>query len=206
MLYNLFQNNPREDVLLQHISILLNTINNTFQLLHQQVSVYRQDVKNHKFLFYEPRDDFETRLLIISVIQKELKVYHYYKEITLKLLCKFFLFKRSSEELRVYHYYKNPFLNFLDKELKNINILMMSIFDSPPENENEQQITAHDFYYNSHLVEDNVSAGLLSFLYLLLMLLGLFALFEHEYQLYYVNTNNNTNDSFLRHNTNDSLI
>ena len=79
MLYNinLFQNNPREDVLLQHISILLNTINNTFQLLHQQVSVYRQDVKNHKFLFYEPRDDFETRVLFISVIQKELKVYHY---------------------------------------------------------------------------------------------------------------------------------
>ena len=75
MLYNinLFQNNSREDVLLQHISILLNTINNTFELLDQQVSVYRQDVKNHKFLFYEPREDFETRVLIISVIQKELK-------------------------------------------------------------------------------------------------------------------------------------
>ena len=82
----------------------------------------------------------------------------------------------------------------------------MSIFDSSPENENKQQITAHDYYCNSYLVEDNVSAGLLSFLYLLLMSLGLFALFEHEYQLYYVNTNNNTNDSFLRHNSNDPLI
>ena len=82
----------------------------------------------------------------------------------------------------------------------------MSIFDSPSESENEQQITTHDYYYNSHLVEDNVSAGLLSFLYLLLMSLGLFALFEHEYQLNYVNTNNNTYDSFLRHNTNNSLI
>ena len=76
---------------------------------------------------------------------------------------------------------------------------MMSIFDSPRGNKNEQQITAHNY---SYLVEDDVSAGLLSFL----MSLGLFALFEHEYQLYYVNTNNNTNDSFLRHNTNDLLI
>ena len=57
---------------------------------------------------------------------------------------------------------------------------MMSIFDSPSESENEHQITAQDYYYNSHLVEDNVSPGLLSFLYLLLMSLGLFALFEHE--------------------------
>ena len=83
----------------------------------------------------------------------------------------------------------------------------MSIFDSSSESEDEQQITAHDnYYYNSHLVEDDVSPGLLSFLYLLLMSLGLFALFEHEYQLYYVNTNNNINDSFFRHNINDSLI
>ncbi len=89
---------------------------------------------------------------------------------------------------------------------KHQHLLMMSIFDSPSESENEQQIIAHDYYYNSHLVEDNVSAGLLSFLYLLLMSLSLFTLFEHEYQLYYVNTNNNTNDSFLRHNTNNSLI
>ena len=72
---------------------------------------------------------------------------------------------------------------------------------------NEQQITAHDNnYYNSHLVEDDVLPGLLSFLYLLLMSLGLFALFAHEYELYFVNVNSNTNDSFLRHNINDSLI
>ncbi len=72
MLYsiNSLQNNLREDVLLQHMSIFLNTINKTFELLDQQVSVYRQDVKNHKFLFHEPRDDFKTRVLILSVIQK----------------------------------------------------------------------------------------------------------------------------------------
>ena len=92
MLYNinLFQNNPREDVILQHISILLNTINKTLKLLEQEVSVYCQDVKNHLFLFYGPRDDFETSAQIIPVIQKELEVYHYYKEVTFGLLYKIF--------------------------------------------------------------------------------------------------------------------
>ena len=87
---NLFQNNPGEDVILQHISILLNTINITLKLLEQEVSVYCLDIKNHMFLFYGPRDDFETRAQIIPVIQKKVEVYHYYKEVTLKLLYKIF--------------------------------------------------------------------------------------------------------------------
>ena len=62
----------------------------------------------------------------------------------------------------------------------------MSIFDSSSESENEQQITAYNNYYNSNFVEEDVSPGLLSFLYLLCMSLGLFALFEYQYQLYYV--------------------
>ena len=86
---NLFQNNPKEDVILQHISILLNTINKTLKLPEQKVLVYCQDIKNHTFLFYGPRDDFETRSQIIPVIQKELEVYHYYKKI-LELLYKIF--------------------------------------------------------------------------------------------------------------------
>ena len=85
---NLFQKNPKEDSILQHISILLNSINKTLKLLEQEVSLYCQDVKNHTFLFYGPRDDFETRAQIIPVIQKELEVYHYYKEITFDLLYK----------------------------------------------------------------------------------------------------------------------
>ena len=82
MLYNInpFQKDLKEDVSLQHISNLLNSINRTFKLLDQQVSVYRQDVKNQAFLFYGPRDDFKTRTQIIPDIQKELEVYHYYKE------------------------------------------------------------------------------------------------------------------------------
>ena len=42
MLYNInpFLKDLKEDVCLQHISILLNTINKTFELLEQQVSVY----------------------------------------------------------------------------------------------------------------------------------------------------------------------
>ena len=95
MLYNIipFQKDRKEDFSLQHISILLNTINKTFELLDQQVSVYRQDVKNHTFLFYGPRDDFETHVQIIPDIQKELEVYHYYKEVIIKLLCEFFCSK-----------------------------------------------------------------------------------------------------------------
>ena len=85
--------------------------------------------------------------------------------------------------------------------LKHQYFKIMSIFDSSSESEDEQEITAHN-----NFVDDNVSPGLLSFLYLLWMSLGLFALFEYQYQLYYVNVNNNTNDSFFRHNTNDSLI
>ena len=83
----------------------------------------------------------------------------------------------------------------------------MSIFDLSSESEDEQQINAHNnYYFVEDFVENNVSPGLLSFLYLLCMSLGLFALFEYQYQLYYVNVNNNTDDAFLRNNTNDSLI
>ena len=98
MLYNInpFQKDLKEDVSLRHISILLNTINKAFELLDQQVSVYCQDVKNHLFLFYGPRDDFETPAQIIPDIQKELEVYHYYKEVTLKLLYEMFLLKTTS--------------------------------------------------------------------------------------------------------------
>ena len=77
----------------------------------------------------------------------------------------------------------------------------MSIFNSSSESENEQEITAHN-----NFVEEDVTPGLMSCLYILWMLLGLFVLFEYHYQLYYVNVNNNTNNSFFRQNTNDSLI
>ena len=92
MVYNInpFQKDIKEDVSLQHIPILLNTINKTFELLEQQVSVYRQDIKNHPFLFYGPRDDFETLAQIIPFIQKELEVNHYYKKVSFELLYKFF--------------------------------------------------------------------------------------------------------------------
>ena len=72
----------------------------------------------------------------------------------------------------------------------------MSIFDSSSRSEDEQQITTYNDYYDSNFVEDDVSSGLLSCLYFLWMTLGLFVLFEFHYQLYYVNVNNNTNDSF----------
>ena len=108
MLYNInqFKKDPKEDVSLQHISILLNRINKTFELLDQQVSVYCHDVKNHAFLFYGPRDDFKNRVQIVPDIQKELEVYHYYKEVTLKFLCEF-LCSRIVKKLAIYGVEKN---------------------------------------------------------------------------------------------------
>ena len=90
-----FQNkeDPNKDVPLQNISNLLNTINRILELLDQQVSVYREDVKNHTYFFYGSRYNSETRAQIVPDIQKELQVYHYYKEVTLRLLCDMFCLK-----------------------------------------------------------------------------------------------------------------
>ena len=92
---NTFQNkrDRNKDVPLHNISILLNTINETLELLDQQVSIYRKDVKNHKYLFYGSRYDSESHAQNISVIKKKLQVYHYYKEVTLRLLCEMFCLK-----------------------------------------------------------------------------------------------------------------
>ena len=72
MLYNIntFFKDLKEDVCLQHISILLNTINKTLKLLEQEVFFYCQDVKNHTFLFYGPRNDFETRAISFLSFKK----------------------------------------------------------------------------------------------------------------------------------------
>ena len=102
---NTFQNkeDPNRNVPLQNISI-----NETLELLDQQVSIYRKDVKNQSYLFYGSKYDSETRTQIISDIQKELEVYHYYKEVTLRLLCEMFCMKERQ------------------------NLYIMSIFDSLP--------------------------------------------------------------------------
>ena len=90
---NLSQNKKDLYVPLQNISILLNKINKILKLLDQQISTYREDVKNHTYFFYAPIYDSETRSQIIPIIQKELQVYHYYKKVTIKLLCKTFCLK-----------------------------------------------------------------------------------------------------------------
>ena len=90
---NTFQNKKDPYVPLQNISIPLNRINKILKLLDLQVSVYREDVKNHTYFFYGSIYDSETCAQIIHVIQKELQVYHYYKEVILKLLCKTFCLK-----------------------------------------------------------------------------------------------------------------
>ena len=92
---NTYQHKKDLYVSLRNISILLNKINKLFKLLDQPVSAYRKDVKNHACFFYAPTYDSETRVQIISAIQKELQVYHYYKKVTIKLLCETFCLKEQ---------------------------------------------------------------------------------------------------------------
>ena len=93
---NTSQNKKDPYVPLQNISILLNRINKILKLLDQRVSAYSEDVKNHTYFCYAPIYDSETRAQIIPAIQKELQVYHYYKKVTIRLLCKTFCLKNNN--------------------------------------------------------------------------------------------------------------
>ena len=80
-------------ILKRNISNILNTMNKTLEELDHQLSFYHKDVKNHTYLFYGSRYDSECHVKNICNIQKELQVYHYHKEATLKLLCEMFCSK-----------------------------------------------------------------------------------------------------------------
>ena len=90
----------------------------------------------------------------------------------------------------------------------------MSIFDSPSadrhnfskKKDDQQFANLKDFYNDFNLVKESVSPWVLVFMCLFLMSLALYALFNHEYKLYYINVRNKTVDSFLHHNINISLI
>ena len=83
-------------VLLRNISILLNRINKILKSLDQRVFAYRKNVKDRTCFFYIPTYDSETRAQIIFAIQKELRVYHYYKKVTIKFLSKTFCLKNNN--------------------------------------------------------------------------------------------------------------
>ena len=91
-----YQHIKNPHILLQNISILLNRINKILKSLDQRVFVYRKNVKDRTCFFYIPTYDSETRAQIIFAIQKELRVYHYYKKVTIKFLSKTFCLKNNN--------------------------------------------------------------------------------------------------------------
>ena len=54
-----------------------------------------------------------------------------------------------------------------------------------------------DDYNNFCLIKEGVLVWILIFMFLFLMSLALYALFDHEYKLWDVNVNNKTVDSFI---------
>ena len=85
--------NPR--ILLRNISILLKRINKILKSLDQRVFVYRKNLKDRTCFFCIPTYDSEIRAQIIFAIQKELRVYHYYKKVTISFLSKTFCLKKQ---------------------------------------------------------------------------------------------------------------
>ena len=77
--------------------------------------------------------------------------------------------------------------------------------DSPPANRRnfgQRNRDGQDPFKYIYFVKDTVSPWLLVFLWSFLMLLGLYALFEHEYKLWNINVNNKTVDFSIPQNTN----
>ena len=73
--------------------------------------------------------------------------------------------------------------------------------DSPPANRHQRNKDVQDPYRNIYFVKDTVSPWVLVFLWFTAMLLGLYALFEHEYKLWNINIYNETVDLSIPQNT-----
>ena len=77
--------------------------------------------------------------------------------------------------------------------------------DSPPANRRnfvEKKRDDQDPFKNVYFVKDPVSPWVIIFLWFFAMLLGLYALFEHEYKLWNINIYNKTVDFSIPQNTN----
>ena len=74
------------------IALHLKKINSSLQFLDEELCKYRKEVKSQMYHFYTKNPDQEEKADIIEDIQNELKVYHYYKQFTLKVLCQLYCY------------------------------------------------------------------------------------------------------------------
>ena len=67
----------------------LNSINATLQQLDQDLAEYRKSVKSEIYQ-NDLEEHLEERISLVKKIQAELRVYHFYKQFTLQIVCQNF--------------------------------------------------------------------------------------------------------------------
>ena len=67
----------------------LNSLNSTLQQLDQDLVEYRKSIKSEIYQ-NDLEEHLESRISLIKKIQAELKVYHFYKQFTLRFVCQNF--------------------------------------------------------------------------------------------------------------------
>ena len=74
------------------IALHLNKINSSLQSLDEELCKYRKEKKDQMYHFYGKHPKQEEKVGLIYDIQNELRVYHYYKQFTLKVLCQLYCY------------------------------------------------------------------------------------------------------------------
>ena len=77
------------------IALHLKKINSSLQFLDEELSRYRKEVKSQMYHFYASNPNREEKLWLFRKIQNELKVYHYYKQFTLRVLCQIYCYDET---------------------------------------------------------------------------------------------------------------
>ena len=75
----------------------LNSINATLQQLDQDLVEYRKSVKSGIYQ-NDLEEHLEERISLIKKIQAELRVYHFYKQFTLQIVCQNFCEESEDNE------------------------------------------------------------------------------------------------------------
>ena len=75
----------------------LNSINATLQQLDQDLVEYRKSVKSGIYQ-NDLEEHLEERISLIKKIQAELRVYHFYKQFTLQIVCQNFCQENEHNE------------------------------------------------------------------------------------------------------------
>ena len=77
------------------IALHLKKINCSLQFLDEELSKYRKEVKSQMYHFYASNPNKEEKLWLFRKIQNELKVYQYYKQFTLRVLCQIYCYDET---------------------------------------------------------------------------------------------------------------